>query len=139
MSDTAAPPPPSAPAPAPAPQAAEVPINQNPVNTPAPVGQQAPPLPEVKGSEHRPKSRSEAIQAAFDRASNPPPKAAKPAPRAAPAAAEAKPGHNQPPEETEKFDLKKRPSEQPQAQPRSERGQFAPESGDLAAGGQAQG
>ena len=48
-------------------------------------------------------------------------KAAKPAERPEPKAAEAKAGHNQPPEETEKFDLKKRPGDVP----RGERGQFA--------------
>jgi hypothetical protein len=51
----------SAPA-APAPQAQEVPINQNPVNTPTPVGSQAPDKPPGE-------SRREAIQRAFDKAS----------------------------------------------------------------------
>jgi len=121
---------PSAPAsaPSPAPQSApagEVVINQNPVNTPSPLGPQAPQAPaEVKGSTHRPESRREAIQRAFDRANNPPPKQAKPAEREQPKAADAKPGHNKPPVETEHegLDLKKRPSDQP----RSERGTFAP-------------
>jgi hypothetical protein len=72
-------------------------------------------------------SRREAIQAAFDRANNPPPKSkpaeAKEAKEAKPA--EAKKGHNQPPEDTptEKFDLRKRPAGDV---PRGERGQFAP-------------
>jgi hypothetical protein len=121
MSDTSAPPP-AAPAPAPAPSN-EVVINQNPINSPNPVGPQAPQAaPEV--SKGRPESRREAIQRAFDKANNPPPKDAKPAQRAAPPAAEAKMGHNQPPEETPKegIDLKKRPNDQP----RSERGTFTP-------------
>jgi hypothetical protein len=60
---------------------------------------------------------------------------AKPAEKPAPKAAEAKIGHNQPPEQTEKFDLKKRPSEQP----RSEGGRFGskqppPEQGEIRRG-----
>jgi hypothetical protein len=92
-----------------------VPINQNPTNAPRPIPQQAVPVPEksVRGS----------LQAAFDRAQNPPPKGERPKPKEAPPAAEAKAGHNQPPEETPKLDLKKRPDEQPQ--PR-DRGRFAP-------------
>ena len=105
----------------------EVTINQNPTNTPNPLGPQAPDAPtgDVKGSEHRPQSRREAIQAAFDRANNPQRERTKPdATKELAKAADAKKGHNQPPEDTptEKFDLKKRPSEQP----RSERGTFAP-------------
>jgi len=102
----------------------EVPINPNPVHIPTPVGSQAPdaPVGDFKGSEHRPPSRREAIQAAFERAANPPARDAKTAPRAPAKPAEARPGHNNPPEETEGLDLKKRPSEQP----RGERGQFAP-------------
>jgi hypothetical protein len=126
MTDTTNAPP--AAAPEPAPQAQEVPINQNPTNQPNPLGSQAPdkPVGDLKGSEHRPQSRREAIQAAFDRASNPPPKSkpaeAKAAKEAKPA--DAKPGHNQPPEQTpqEGIDLKRRPSDQP----RSEKGTFAP-------------
>jgi hypothetical protein len=112
----------------------EVQINQNPTNQPNPVGPQAgtAPVGDLKGSEHRPQSRSEsareAIQKAFDRA-NDPAKArdVKPAQRGAPKPAEARLGHNQPPEETPKLDLKKRPDDQPQAKgDRNERGQFAP-------------
>lgn len=125
MTDTTAAPPSAAPTPAPtpAPQAAEVPINQNPTNTPNPLGPQAPDAPtgDIKGSEHRPMSRREAIQAAFDRASNPPPKTkpaeAKAAKEAKPA--EAKPGHNQPPEQTP-------PEKRSGDIPRGERGQFVP-------------
>ena len=125
MTDTSTAPPsspttPTAPT-APTPSNYEVTINQNPTNTPNPLGPQAPDAP----TEHRPQSRREAIQAAFDRANNPQPRPSQPA-EAAKAAkpADAKKGHNQPPEDTptEKFDLKKRPSEQP----RSERGTFAP-------------
>jgi hypothetical protein len=115
--------PPSA-APAPAPAHAqndtasagrEVPINQNPVSTPNPVGSQAPDKPDAV-------RRRESIQAAFDRASNPPPKGERPQPRPAAKASEARPGHNNPPEPTEKFDLKKPPGEQL----RGDRGQFVP-------------
>ena len=80
MTDTSSAPPsspttPTAPT-APTPSNYEVTINQNPTNTPNPLGPQAPDAPtgDVKGSEHRPMSRREAIQAAFDRANNPPPK-----------------------------------------------------------------
>jgi hypothetical protein len=106
----------------------EVPINPNPTTVPNPIGSQAPekPVGDIEGSKHRPESRREAIQKAFDRASNPPPKTARPpqeAPRAAPKPAEAKPGHNKPPED-EKLNLKQRPQEGDR--PRGERGQFAP-------------
>ena len=95
----------------------EVVVNPNPQVTPTPIGQQAPdkPVGDFEGSKHRPESRREAIQKAFDRANNPPPKEAKPAPKPAPKAAEAKPGHNQPPEPT--------PQEKPQ--PYREQGRFA--------------
>jgi hypothetical protein len=104
---------PQAPTPVPAP-ANEVVVNQNPTNSPTPVGQQAPdkPVDQIKGSEHRPQSRREAIQAAFDKATKE--QAAK-APKA-----EAKIGHNQPPEET----VKETPKEPPKEQPR-DRGRFA--------------
>ena len=59
----------AAPGPAPTP-ANEAPINPTPASSPTPVGPQAPqaPVGDIKGSEHRPLSRREAIQAAFDRA-----------------------------------------------------------------------
>jgi len=120
MSDTSSPAaPPSAPAPP-----SEAVINQNPVHSPNPVGPQAPQAPtgDLEGGKGRPESRREAIQRAFDRANNPPPKTAKAAPKPAPPAAEAKKGHNQPPEDTPGIDLKRRPSDQP----RSDRGTFAP-------------
>jgi hypothetical protein len=104
--------------------ASEVAINPEPVASPTPVGQQAPSKPvgpDFKGSEHRAESRREAIQKAYERASNPPPKPERHAEKPAPVA-DAKPGHNNPPEPTEKLDLKKRPAEQP----RGDRGQFAP-------------
>jgi hypothetical protein len=122
MSDTSSPAaPPSAPAPPPSNEAV---INQNPVHSPNPVGPQAPQAPtgDLEGGKGRPESRREAIQRAFDRANNPPPKTAKTAPKPAPPAAEAKKGHNQPPEDTPSIDLKRRPSDQP----RSDRGTFAP-------------
>jgi hypothetical protein len=105
---------------------------------PPPIGQQAPNKPvddaSFKGSEHRPLSRREAIQKAFERSQA----QAKPA--------DAKMGHNQPPEKMEReapkrerpkaadpekptIDLKKRPADQPKAeerepQPRGEHGHF---------------
>lgn len=108
----------------------EVPINPNPTTAPAPVGSQAPDKPagNFEGSPHRPESRREAIQRAFERAANPQPPV-KPAPaKPAPKAAEAKSGHNNPPEETPKdkpIDLRKRPTpaEQREPQPR-DRGRF---------------
>jgi hypothetical protein len=127
MSDVSIAPPPAAPADAPAPAAHEVPINQNPVNMPAPVGSQAPEAPPPDKAP----SRREALQAAFDRANKTAPKADRNAPRPAPKAAEARPGHNNPPEPTEGIDLKKRPGDQPQ--PRGERGQFAPRQAETAA------
>ena len=127
MSDTSAPvAPPQAPqAPQQAPQTApgQVPINPSPVNQPNPVGPQAPERPQ----EQRSQTARDAVQAAFERAKNPPQRQARaPADNKPPAKpAEAKAGHNNPPEETPKLDLKKRPEEQ-QARPRGERGQFAP-------------
>jgi hypothetical protein len=114
MSDVTVAPQGSAPPAAPAAPANEVPINQNQTSSPNPIGSQAPPAPtgDIKGSEHRPQSRREAITAAFERANAPKAAPERHAPKPAPKAAEAKPGHNQPPEATEKFDLKKRPSEQ---------------------------
>ena len=129
MSDVSIAPPSAAPAAPQAPASNEVAINQNPVGSQNPVGPQAPPA-EVapRGSEHRPQSRREAIQAAFERANKPQQARNAEPPKAAPKAAEAKAGHNQPPEDTPKeFNLKKPPSEQndPQPQPR-DRGRFAP-------------
>jgi hypothetical protein len=117
MSDINAPAaPPSAP-PASAPVQHEVPIDTNQTSSPTPVGSQAPdkPLP----------TRREAIQAAFDRANKPRDdkslRSDNRDTKAPPKAAEAKAGHNQPPEPTEKIDLKKRPDDQPR-----DRGRFAP-------------
>jgi len=131
MTDVTVAPPSAAPS-SPAPASNEVPINQNPVNSPNPVGSQAPPAPvtDHKGSEHRTPSRAEALKAAYDRAANPP--KTKPAEKPAQPEAKAKPGHNNPPEETPKLDLKKRPDEQSQAQPR-DRGRFAPRQAESAA------
>jgi hypothetical protein len=121
-------------APAAAPQQSEVPINPNPTSQPNPVGSQAPPAPtgDVQGSPHRPESRREAIQRAVERAeraANQGKPVERHAPKEAPKAAEAKPGHNKPPEDTPRFDLKKRPSDQAGSiqdpQPR-DRGRFAP-------------
>jgi hypothetical protein len=122
MSDTSAPAP-SAPANSPAPAATpnETPINPSQPTLPNPVGPQTAPAPEGR-------SRSDTIrgslQAAFDRANSPPPKD-KPAPKPAPKAAEAKAGHNNPPEETPKLNLRKAPDAQ--EIPR-DKGRFAPRS-----------
>jgi hypothetical protein len=127
MTDTTVAPQGGAPAAAPA---SEVPITQNPVAAPTPVGSQAPeaPVGDVEGSRHRPESRRESIQRAFERASQPPPQADRRAAKPAPKPAEAKPGHNNPPPE-DKIDLRRRPTTAPagdnQAQPRDQ-GRFAP-------------
>jgi hypothetical protein len=97
----------------------ETPVDVERVSSPNPIGPQAPQAPEK-----RTPSRMEAIQAAFDRANNP--QKAKAPEKPQPKAAEAKAGHNQPPEETPKLNLRKPPPEQGQPQPRGERGQFAP-------------
>ena len=83
----------AAPVPAAAPPAAhEVVVDQNPVNTPAPVGSQAPPRPPGEATSHgRPESRREAIQRAF----------AKSREGVELPAAKARIGHNQPPEPIE--------------------------------------
>jgi len=52
----------------------------------------------------------------MDRAERPQPKGERPPQKAPPKPAEAKAGHNQPPEETPKLNLKKRPEDQPGAQ-----------------------
>jgi len=122
MTDTTVAPPAATPSSTPqtsAPQ--ETPIEVNQPSSPHPIGPQAPSAPEG-----RTRTIQEAVQAAFDRANNPKGKEAQPAPKPAPKAAEAKAGHNQPPEETPKLNLKKRPDDQGQPQPRSERGTFAP-------------
>ena len=110
MSDVnIAPPPASEPSP---PQRNEVPIEQNPVSSPQPIGSQAPPARE--GAEKPPTSRREAIQRALQKAED----AGRPGP------AKARMGHNQPPEETpqEKLDLRKPPAKEPQHR---EGGKFA--------------
>jgi len=108
--------------------AAEVPVETNQTSTPTPVGSQVP---------DRPPSRREAIQRAFERHDKA---------RGEVKAADAKPGHNNPPEATDKekskegtkherpkvdpekptIDLRKRPADQPkEPQPRAEHGHFA--------------
>jgi len=105
----------------------EVVVSDNQTRIPNPIGSQAPDKPtgDVEGGKGRPESRREAIQKAFDRANNPPPKTAKPAASPAAKPADAKPGHNQPPEKTEAegLDLKKRPADQPERH--REQGRFA--------------
>lgn len=132
----------AAPAPAAAPQATETPINTTPQSSPNPISNTPPDAgPIVEGSPHRPPSRREAIQAAFDRATKQQDEGTARAAKAAPADKDAKPadakvGHNKPPEavdsEKPKLNLKKRPDEQdkgtletPPGQPR-DRGRFAP-------------
>src|SRR6478752_8885377 len=121
MSDTSAPPAPPSQAPQSPQQSPQTPqpsqapheavVSPGP-NMPNPVGSQLPP--ERRASE----TARSAIEAAYERAKNPPPKQARAPAQDKPdaKAAEAKQGHNQPPEETPKLDLKKRPDEQPQAQ-----------------------
>ena len=137
MSDVAIAPaaPTNAPANQPAPAANEVPINQNPVAGSNPVGSQAPQaaygrLRRLRRHRPFPEPAEKAIKAAFDRANSPPPKgsrvAEKPAPK--PARGSRLLGHNNPPEETPKLDLRKRPEDQPGSQPRErgEGGRFMP-------------
>ena len=120
MSDIANAPAPSADAPVAAPTN-EVAINPNPVSPPSPIETQ---VPAEQQPQRRP-SRLETIENAFKKheASRPKPKPA-----------EAKMGHNQPPEPTEeeeKFDLRRRPKDQPR-----ERGKFvarAPAEGEQSA------
>jgi hypothetical protein len=95
---------PAAPPSAPSAPANEVPINQNPVNAPQPVGDQAPEKP-VDGLDRghgRPETRRESIRKAFERA-NTPEKEKTPAPRKA-AKTEAKPSEAP-------LDLRKPPQE----------------------------
>jgi len=107
-----------APAPAPAATQSEVPINENPVNAPAPVTNQPPEAPvDMKDAD----PRRESIRKAFERA-----KVRDPNDKGEPR--KAKMGDNNPPEETkpereklEKIDLKKPPNDQPR-----DRGRFAP-------------
>jgi hypothetical protein len=110
MSDVnVAPPAPAAAPAAPAPAANEVVINQNPVSSPQPVGSQAPdkPVDDLQGSKHRPESRRESIQKAFERSKEPE------AEERRKTAAKRGMGDNNPPEpmEKEKIDLKKRPEQ----------------------------
>jgi hypothetical protein len=106
-----------APAPAPAAAQSEVPINENPVNAPAPVTNQPPEAPiDMKDAD----PRRESIRKAFERA-----KVRDPNDRGEPR--KAKMGDNNPPEDTkperekpEKIDLKRSPSDQPR-----DRGRFA--------------
>ena len=121
MSDVLNAPPPSAPS---APPANEVPINPAPVSPPAPLGPQAPDKPLGEDGKPRPESRREAIQRAFDKAGKDRPK---------PTEAKAKMGHNQPPEETEKLDLK----QPPKREVYREGGKFARHPEQLQSAGQA--
>lgn len=137
MSDTVQAPPPSSPPPAP-PSQGEVPINTNPINSPAPVGSQAPPKPPQSKPEHKVASsaqnRRDSIAEAFRKSRDPEWQKSRPGP------AQAAKGHNQPPEKTpdEKrpapLDLKKRPDDQPKLsggvatseRSRGDGGRFAP-------------
>ena len=101
-------------------------IEQNPTSSPQPIGSQAPQKPtgNVEGSPHRPQSRREAIQAAFDKA-NTAERREQTKPK------QARIGDNHPPEETPKeapkpLDLRKRPTAQQQPRDRGEHGHFAP-------------
>jgi hypothetical protein len=106
---------PAAPSPAPSNEAV---VNTTPTQTPTPIGSQAP--------EKAPGDRRDAIQKAFERASNPAKakedrekqQAKKPAEREKPG-----PGHNQPPEETKKEELNLKKAPPKGEQPR-ENGRF---------------
>jgi hypothetical protein len=120
---------PSAPSSAPSHGGGEAVIDPSPVNIPSPIGPQSAPAPvrdDFKGSEHRPESRRETIQRAFERARTDPVPTSRPKPGL---------GHNQPPEPTPKerpaepkLDLKKRPVDEPpqrEGRRRGEHGHFA--------------
>jgi hypothetical protein len=99
---------PSSPAPAPA---NEVVINQNPTNTPTPVGAQTPekPVEDVERGHGRPENRREAIKRAFEKANHPEAK------KEGAKKAEAKRGmgDNNPPEKMQKeLDLRKPPQQE---------------------------
>ena len=113
-------------APPPAPAQHQIPINTNPTSHPNPVGSQAPeaPVGDFKGSPHRPRSVREDLQAAFDRAANPTVRTDRPKAEAKPA--EARMGHNNPPEDLPKIDLRKRPPTEQQQRERGEHGRFVP-------------
>jgi len=120
MSDTSAPSaPPSAAPSAPASTPNETPINPSQPSLPNPIGAQTAPAPERA-------SVRNSLQAAFDRANSPPPKGEKPAEKPTPKAAEAKAGHNNPPEETPKLNLRKPPEAQGDQTIPRDRGRFAP-------------
>jgi hypothetical protein len=112
-------------------------VNTNPVNSPQPVGPQAPPAPvgELEGGKGRPESRREAIQKAFDKANG---EGTRPGP------AKPKMGHNNPPEPTQReFNLRKPPPDDmptkegpPEPAPRAEHGHFAPRAAQTVVGGQ---
>src|SRR5262245_11892212 len=145
----AAPPPTSVPSVAPAAAApAEVAVDAHQSAPPSPVGSQAPdkPVGDHQGSTHRPESRREAIQRAFDRAAKAEP-------------AKPRMGHNNPPEamtrertreqpRPQTIDLRKRPADQPEqptpekrepdARPRAEHGHFAPKQAQPQTGQQSQ-
>jgi len=129
MSDVAIAPPSAAPSDTPqtsqgSANLSEVPVDTSQVGRPNPLGPQAPDAPEGRS-----RSIGEAVQRAMDRAERPQPKGERPPQKAPPPPAEAKAGHNQPPEETPKLNLKKRPEDQPGAQAvrdRGEHGHFAP-------------
>ncbi len=112
MSDTVQAPPLPSSSPSPSPPQGEVPINTNPINSPSPVGSQAPPKPEYKVASQA-QNRRDSIAEAFRKSRDPDWQRNRPGP------AQAAKGHNQPPEKTpdEKrpapLDLKKRPDEQP--------------------------
>lgn len=98
---------PPAPPSAPSAPANEVPINQNPVGSPQPVGDQAPekPVDGVDRGHGRPETRRESIRKAFERA-NSPEKEKTPAPRKAKAVADDKTAPDDKP-----LDLRKPPQD----------------------------
>jgi len=125
MSDVSQPsvPPPSAPppsTPAPAPQHAEVPVDQSPVSSPTPLGEQAPPKPpgqQDNKSSHV--SRREALQNAFARSKQAQDEAVKDAPKR-----KVGIGDNHPPEPIE-AEAKKPPTTAQVAERYRESGKFA--------------
>lgn len=114
MSDVNIAPAPDTAQPSAPPSRTEVPIEQNPVSSPSPLGSQAPARQGGEESSDKRPSRREAIQRAFQKAED----AGRPGP------AKARMGHNQPPEETpqQKLDLRQPPPKEPQHR---EGGRFA--------------
>ena len=101
----------------------QVPVNVDQPASTTPIGSQAPEKPVGYGSKSQPEGRRESIRKAFERAERP---VETDRHKATPKPSDARMGHNNPPEPTEKLDLRKPPSENRAPQERGDRGRFAP-------------